>query len=212
MLSTRYQCIYVRVSKAASSSIQQAFRQPNSIMDYLKHILFERGEFDMKHHDLAHYSKTYPDYFQEYYKFSFVRNPWGRIFSQYRYHRYNLKSPEAQCSFEDWVKKCLEAYNSPEEYLFGRNRHIFIRHITNQLDWFIVEGKLTMDFIGRYESLNEDFDKICKSRSWNLRLPRINTTKAEDEDYIEHYTPELVDIVGQLHSKDLEEFGYRFES
>lgn len=210
MLSTRFRCIFVRISKVASTSIQAAFTTPRNPWEALKIRFLERGEFHVKHHDIQHYQKAYPDTFDSYFKFSFVRNPWDRMHSQYRYQRFNLNRETAQCSFDDWLKKCKDSLDDPNGFLFGRNRHNFLLHIGNQTDWLKIDGQLRVDFIGRYESLQEDFDRMCSQQKWQVRLPKLNETKSKRETYVSQYTNWSSELISQWCADDIREFGYSF--
>lgn len=210
MISTVYRCIFVRISKVASTSIQRAFMQKPTLLGAFKNRFIEKGEFDTIHHDLQHYQDSYPDNFDSYFKFTFVRNPWDRIYSQYNYLRYHLQHESSQCSFSDWLKKCSDAYEDPNGCLFGRNRHYFLRHIGNQLDWLIVNEEIAIDFIGRYESLARDFRDLCRDRKWKLDLPQVNGSKANKASYLDVYDDNGKNFVADLHSKDIEYFNYSF--
>ena len=173
--------------------------------------LFEKGEFHLQHHDLAHYKKTYPDRFDSYFKFSFVRNPWDRMYSQYWYQKHTVKADSAQGKFHDWLRKCEEAYNDPTGCVFGRNRHAFIRHITNQVDWLTIDDEIGVDFIGKYESLASDFDRMCVSRQWAIHLPHSNKSLGDKTHYSTFYDDDGRDFVARMHSADLLTFKYQFE-
>jgi hypothetical protein len=207
MISMRHKCIFVRISKTASSSVQNAFKCRQGPLD--------RGEFDIKHYTLGHYRDTHPLEFQTFYKFAFVRNPWDRIYSQYRFQHHIMveKVPQmfefAKCSFREWLLKCAESYNRPDQFLFGTHREIFEHHLTNQLDWVTLDGKIATDFLGRFENLDQDFAKVCSDLGVQLDLPRDNTSPPSN-GYRDAYDEETRDLVRQWHARDIEHFGYRF--
>ncbi len=201
MLFDRYKCIFVRISKVASTSVLNAFLAEKNTDD--------SGSFDWMHHDIKFYKKNYPDVFDEYFKFAFVRNPWDRIYSQYRYLRYTLKLEFAECSFEEFLAKCEYALESGET-LFGRNREIFMLHLTNQLDWISINGELSVDFIGRYENIHEDFLFAMKQIDADIVLPHDNKSKKDMHGYRSAYTVKMGELVEKWHKKDIEYFGYKF--
>lgn len=202
MLFNRYECIFVRISKVASTSVLNAFLAKKTEND--------TGSFDLIHHDISFYKENYPDVFDAYFKFAFVRNPWARIFSQYKYVKNTLKMEIAQHGFESYLLMCDEALNS-KAFLFGRNREIFERHMTNQLDWLTIDNKLQVDFIGRYENLEEDFSYVNKQLKNDLILPYDNKSSKKREDYRLAYNDEMIELVGKWHSKDIEYFKYDFK-
>ena len=167
------------------------------------------GEYSYKHYDAAYYYYKYPKRFQEYFKFAFVRNPWGRIYSQYNFLRNVRKSPCAQRGFDEWLNFCSKAMDSGNQFLFGRNRHIFMRHLTNQLDWCIVDGRMSVDYIGRVENIKGDFEYVCEKLDIKTELPHINKSR-QAKHYTQMYNNRTREIVRRWHEKDIEYFGYKY--
>ncbi len=85
-----------------------------------------------------------PEKWDSYYKFCFIRNPYDKIISGWNYvNREHITFPKyLQQPFQ---KNCWDFW------------HVFmpqVRHIINE------KGKIGVDFIGKYENLEEDFQKI----------------------------------------------------
>ena len=72
-----------------------------------------------------------------------------------------------------------------------------------------LDGKVRLDFIGRFERLEEDFKKLCGKIGLNVSLPHLN--QSQHRDYRSYYTPELRDRVGEFFKRDVELFGYTFD-
>ena len=74
------------------------------------------------------------------------------------------------------------------------------------------KGNVLIDFIGRYENLQNDFNLICvKLNIQHLKLPMINKSrKREHKNYREYYDDQSKAIVTELYKKDLEYFNYNF--
>ena len=103
---------------------------------------------------------------QEYFKFAIVRNPYDRFVSACAFlHRDNPLYPG-------------------NELIFGRHamreeqfrRHMLLRP---QVEMLLDEsGRLAMDFIGRYETLDESFAQACRMAGLpDLALSRINASE-----------------------------------
>lgn len=202
MLSTRYKCICVRISKAASTSMLKAFKAK-------KRRILDGSFFSKKHYTIGYYRDTYPRQFNKYFKFAFVRNPWDRIYSQYRYQRYNKEFEIADCSFQEWLYKCEEALNTPDQFLFGRNRELFVHHLTDQLNWIALDGEIAVDFIGRFERLKADFEYVCERLNSKIVLQHHNVSKYHD-DCKTAYDDSMIELVARWHSQDIEYFKYKF--
>lgn len=158
----------------------------------------------------------------QYYSFGFVRNPWSRLVSWYSMmmemtpHKRNnpTKTNELwnyvkqnSSSFKEFVENCTkEVTDVRDGYEYRKS---FTR---NQYDYFTDrEGKIAVDFIGRFERLQEDFEKVLT----DLKLPRyvlpvINASKKKD--YRSYYDEKTIKIVGNRFEKDIKYFGYTFDN
>ena len=71
-------------------------------------------------------------------------------------------------------------------------------------------GKIIVDFIGRFENIDSDFSRLCKE----LNIPYEKLGKANASKHLHYsyyYTTELIELVGELYFSDCKTFGYRFE-
>ncbi len=131
-----------------------------------------------------------------YFKFCFVRNPWSRAVSLYHFHRKNPDKARwalAQESFDDWVRG---GGTGTAQSLMSD----FIRD---------PDGRVLVDFVGRYENLTADFHVVCE----RLKLPRAvlpHLNQSTTGDYRQLYTNETRDIVALWCARDIAEFGYEF--
>jgi hypothetical protein len=83
------------------------------------------------------------------------------------------------------------------------------RKLQNQLDWITINGEIEVDFIGRHEYLQEDFNVVCDYLSFEpITLPVYN--KTDHEHYSTYYNEDTKAIVAELFAKDIEYFGYKF--
>jgi len=80
----------------------------------------------------------------------------------------------------------------------------------NQLDYITNrDGNIGVDFIGRFESLQDDYNKMMKAIGLPERtLKHIN--KYERDDYRKYYTDEDIEKVFQLYKRDIEYFKFTF--
>jgi hypothetical protein len=139
--------------------------------------------------------------FYAYYKFGFVRNPWDRVVSLY--FRPQRESLRERMSFEDFVMSIK--YSSATCYHPVPHR--------NQLDWFVnPDGEVLVDFIGRFERIEEDWSKIAAQLGLQgLRLPHKNQKLGSRKHYSEMYTrPEMIEAVREVFRVDIEAFNYEF--
>ena len=116
--------------------------------------------------------------------FGFVRNPWDRLVSWV--HRMGLGV--------DW--------DQPDRFdQLG---------LEPQVDYLLDEdGKLMVDFVGRFENLAEDFNTICgKIGIATPPLPHLNTS--EHRHYRDYYDETAKQFIAKQYAEDIERFGYSF--
>jgi hypothetical protein len=179
MISHQYKCIFVHISKTAGRSISQAL----SLCDVSE---------THTHKNLAEIKTYVPDIvFSTYFKWAVVRNPWERLLSFYQWHKeHNLLAPNL--TFSEWLPEYLNDFKS--------------RIV--QMSWLEVGGCIQVDYIARFERLQNDFGYISNKIGYIGPLPHIN--KSQHSHYTESYTPDLVDLVRTKCWRDIETFGYHF--
>jgi hypothetical protein len=72
-------------------------------------------------------------------------------------------------------------------------------------DW---KGKVTVDFVGRFESLDKDVRRLSEHLTKEIKLNHLN--KTSKVDYTEVYTDEMIEKVKNIYKKDLRIFNYSF--
>jgi len=144
-----------------------------------------------------------PDQYLDYFKFAFVRNPFDRLVSCWRYTCFERS--RKNLSFLEFLKIAIDD-NIP--YDRQRPWRCFIRHhaipMTHPFNCLYLA-----DFVGKFETLQEDFNIICaKIGIPQQQLPHKN--KSKHNHYTEYYDDETKQIVAKKYAKDIEMFGYKF--
>ncbi len=135
------------------------------------------------------------DIFNSYYKFAFVRNPWDWQVSLYFYMRKTKRHFQ-----HDLIKNM-----SFEEYIFWRVNHDLVSQSAQIGDG---QGKILVDFIGRFENMKTDFENICVSLSIDARLPHKN--RSRHAPYQEYYNARTSQMVKEAFAEDIARFNYEF--
>jgi hypothetical protein len=79
--------------------------------------------------------------------------------------------------------------------------HVFMPQVRNIIN---EKGKIEMQYIGKFENLEEDFCKILK----NIGIKNIihesgkKMNVREHAPYVEYYTPEILNYVNELFKED----------
>lgn len=161
------------------------------------------------------------------YVFTFVRNPYDRLVSRYTHLKsyfIERKDKPKGLNIGPSIRETLEKYFNYYNINFCEDNFDFLRfvkytqkntdgHWGPQLDKFTnqVVDVNNIDFIGKIENFQEDFDNVCdKIGVPRQQLPHRNKSKNEHKHYTEYYNDETRQIVAKIYAKDIEYFGYKF--
>jgi chondroitin 4-sulfotransferase 11 len=180
--------VFIHINKTAGTSIGNAIGLP------------------IKHHQTARevIARIGRDKWDKAYKFTLVRNPWDKVVSHYEYRRKRNKTALAsnEIPFREWVRK---TYGQDKDPFYYNNPKAF----QPQVEWLKDDdGKITIDFIGKFESINEDFRQIRNAIGIDAELPHLNASKRSG--YRHYYDDESREIVSKWFQEDIELFGYHF--
>lgn len=215
LLCHRYRFLFVHVAKTGGSSIRRALRPYRRGHPYAALQFFNRRFSRLTHHRLGCQFPRHArivaaeemlphDFFEQLYKFGFVRNPWDLQVSSY--HHLRRERPEllrGRKDFEVFLRWKLDA-----QRLYQYHLDTSIEIQANYLKGG--SGELAVNFVGRYERLQEDFDTVCETVGIRpFRLP--HRRRATDRTaYREYYTAETRALVARHFAEDIERFGYEF--
>lgn len=209
MISHRHRCIFVHIPKTGGTSIESVIWPIRTEAD------LHGGYISASHHrnkyqsgGLQHLCAKYirqevgAKIFEDYFKFSIVRNPWDRIVSQYAYTR---EQPYCQVYFRVPPDVSFPAYLDA----ISKSDHVHVMPQTAFL--YDDNGEPLVDFIGRYEDMPAAFRFISeKIGIEQVELPRLNTS-ARNVDFRTYYTPETRERVAALYADEIARFGYCFD-
>ncbi|WP_435577587.1 sulfotransferase family 2 domain-containing protein [Gilvibacter sp.] len=231
MLIPEHKCLFIHIPKTAGQSVEDYFLKEmgrDRTDDNSKYLLGinpkEQGPKRLAHLTASEYvdlnhvdSKTFEDYF----KFCFVRNPWERLVSLYRFRGFSTV-----CSFAVFVDHYLEHYISHENWFFKPQTEFIFDANDNPL----------CDFIGRMENLQKDFDIVlerlsmpqgvlphtnksvekwasAKTLKLYLKHPSLifhNGSIPKTVDYRDHYSAKTLAQVHRLYERDIRLLNYQF--
>tara|TARA_B100001063_G_scaffold156810_1_gene146250 strand:+ start:1571 stop:2221 length:651 start_codon:yes stop_codon:yes gene_type:complete len=143
--------------------------------------------------------------FNQYFKFTIVRHPEDRIKSAFGY----LKSGGKADIDIYWRNKYLNQYPDLNSFIEmgGLDRYgKIIEHFIPQIN-FIEDafGNTMVDFIGKYERLNEDMNIVFKKINIDTKLEYVNVNKSSDSIILSDASRA---IIREYYKRDFEKLGY----
>ncbi len=217
MISHKHKCIFIHIVKTGGTSVEQLL---------IKNQLWHKPQ---KHWTASRAKKGYSEWWDAYYKFSIVRNPYDRLYSAYKFFMY-------PCSFKIFIKyrplpPCT-ARRKPQlggsillknKYSEESCRAYCTRYACGDDPIFkpcidsitSPEGCVLIDRILRFENLNAEWFDLANDIDLPTKLPHVipfgNGTRNKRSNYIKHYDDETREAVAKDFAKDIEYFGYKFE-
>lgn len=211
-----YGAVYVDIAKVASSSLKVTFAAILGLDLDRAGGNPHKVEFPRPFESSGTGERLYPGL----YAFSFVRNPWDRLVSCYRdkivgevkdftgfsdagiahcLARFDVFS--TNMSFEAFVYAVASVPDAHADEHF-RSQHIYLTNV-----W----GDLAVDFVGRYENLETDFQYVAERIGFpsTISLPRVQANP-QSVNYADYYTATTRDVVATRFAKDIDLFAYQF--
>ena len=206
LLSYDHRFIFIHNYRVAGTSIRK------SLEKYVKRPLLRRIFKEMGvGNNLSHHKwKTFPahikasdlrkrlpaEIYDSFYKFAFVRNPWDWQVSLYHYmcqnknhHQHEIVKKLSFCEYVDWRVNYDIKYQ--KDFIFDDN------------------GIQLVDYVGKIESLQADFNNICD----RIKVPKTILSirnQSIHQHYKKYYSEDSKHKIETAFKEDIELFGYSF--
>ena len=134
--------------------------------------------------------------YSDYFSFAFVRNPWDWQVSLYKY---SLKKED------HFQHDFIQSLGSFDAYIEWRCNN----EVELQKNFILADsGESLVDFIGRFENLEDDFSKICSQLNISAKLPRLKVSNTVP--YQNYYSEFSKKLVAETYAEDIDRFRYEF--
>lgn len=207
MISTKYNFIFQHIPKCAGQSMLKFFinlHRQEKCIDQLSlelHTPFEKVK------------RQQPIKYRNFFKFTFIRNPWDRVVSLYEYRRQEaLKGvwhpswPSIEelvhDSFSDNIIKSVQS-NSPE--------CLYLEPAYTDNYWLPRNILREVNFVGKFESIEKDFDYIKYVLQIDSTYTLSHSNETKRKHYSEYYNDDTRKIIADKYATDIQLFGYKFE-
>ena len=202
MISHRDRLIFVHLRRTAGNSIEVALGgielldeagMPTTTWHNDLHRGPSAHKLDRRGHAIhataEEIRRLHPREFDAYFRFSIVRNPWSQMLSLYQ----RLFAADVALSgFRRWLRRFHGHRGTvPRASLCDRR------------------GELLVDFVGRYESLEQDFATAC-DRAGVPRRPLPRTNPSAGVDLAAAYDDASQRLVARIFAADIDRYGYSF--
>lgn len=217
LISYKYNFIFVHIAKTGGTSIRSALtplllKDPFRLIQYffnrVSDITNHKAGVKFPRHAkiIAAYEILPRDVFNKMFKFAFVRNPWDLQVSSY--HHVKKERPHLLKnikSFEEFLIFKLEE-SRPYHYILDASKE------PQWLSLIDLSGNCLVDFIGRFENLEQDFQKVLTHLGIKkkIALPHKRKSKTREKDYRKYYNERTYDLIEKHFKLDIENLGYTF--
>lgn len=216
LLSIKYNFLFVHIAKTGGTSVRAALAPlrwrdplyiPQFIASRLSHMTGHRiGSKFPRHARIIAAKEMLPwDLFDRLFKFAFVRNPWDlQVSSWHHLRRERPHLLQHISDFGDFIRWKLDP-ERPYQYHIDTSIELQTDYLKD------LDGTILVNFIGKYENLQEDFEEVC--RRIGIRTPRLpHKRQAKDrKDYRTYYNDDLAAQIAEYFKHDIETFGYDFD-
>jgi hypothetical protein len=177
--------MFYHMPKTAGSSITNILK-PYCVGGHVKEFHLTRSN---THTAVEHTWDKYDG--NKYFSFTFVRNPYDRVYSLYKFL---TRIKRINCTFEIFI---LKMDREPSQY-----------RLLNY------KGNIPLSFIGKFENIENDFNFIANKININESykdLPKLLKATPNKITYKDVYTDKLKSIIDEKHHDDFINFNYKKE-
>lgn len=229
-LNKRY--VFVHIHKCAGTSIEVALAKSLKHNDIVlgstksgeKYQEFFKRTIGLNKHSTALEARQFlgEGLYPKFFKFGFVRHPVDRLHSLYSYalklaHDAELTDDERrhQQASGQWPDRAPFRYKAIAAALESNSFSDFALHPLTWADagaqpqWQSLcnaQGELIVDFVGKVESIEQDFTHICEKLEVNVPL-EVRNSSTDKKSALE-LSPLALATVRERFARDFELFGY----
>jgi len=213
--------LFIHIPKNAGMTIRRSPMLNNRIMlagsnihkspEYSQAVLDKMNSLG-DHHGFEHarWRDVHPSIRDRNNAFAVIRNPWDRVVSRYFFAK-KVIEVEKKVSKEYADVSSFEAFLE-ERHKWGSEKYMWHRAVRG---WYPAfdhvsddSGRVRCDII-RFENLNDD---LCEYFNIAEMSKARNVTAINSGTYRDVYTPETIQVVADWYKKDIEHWGYDFDT
>jgi hypothetical protein len=215
LISHKHKFVTIDIPKTGTRSFRESLH-PLGLIDIVGEPFVEA---DFYQHDTAirskkQFSKNNWNW-NEYFKFTIVRNPWARYFSFFKYFKnYGEKYLRGDESI-NWGqpqinqgKLCVELFKDKDDQTVLKN--IILNNHAQDTYYCDINGEIIVDHIATFENLENEFVFLCNQAGIQTPSLQHGNKSSYNSKIHNAYNQELVDLVAQKEKSVIELKGYKY--
>lgn len=172
---------------------------PEALNTSAKYKYFNLLSKNPAHPSAALIRSAFPEEWATYYKFAFVRNPYDQLVSDYLWRKHSSGRNVSFCEY-------LQVLRNGDT-----NDPLLHRDGVSNVNMVTINGAQTVDFLGRFERLHEDFKEVGHRIGLEgLELRSHQKAGSARKSYLEYYGSQEKELADALVSCELDLFGYAY--
>ena len=188
----KYNCIFIHIPKNAGTSIN----------------LTLYGKKETRHLGMLKILRYFKrDEFENAFKFAIVRHPMDRLISSFHHLSKGGWETNHDNSF---LKKhgdvTQNGFGEFVKWLSAGDTATAPVTLVPQHEFICLGRHIMVDYLGKFETIDKDFENISKIIGCSDRLPKSNSTS--HTDYTAYFDDEITQLARKVYKKDFELFGY----
>jgi hypothetical protein len=194
--------VFIHIPKCAGTSVHRAL----TALHEQRSLSIDAKRYH-KHAKVSDVRRILGPAWDDVFKFSIVRNPWDLMVSSYHWWL-TLAGNFPSLAPHVFLIKELGSFDAFIRSEYG------LKMINEQsgrdlLDWIGNGNEVEVDFVGRYENLDDDWEKVCKALHVTpIALSREN--RVPRADYRSFYDEVSRKLIGERFARSIALFGYQF--
>lgn len=215
LISHKHKFITIDIPKTGSRSLRESLLPlgiidirglPDYKAEFYQHDFSIRAKKQFKKNDWS---------WNDYFKFTIVRNPWARYFSFFKYFKSYGEKYLSRDKSIDWKKPeinqgklCVELLKSKDDQTVLKN---IILNNNSQDSYYCDEsGKIIVDHIAEFENLQNEFVLLCDKVGIQAPTLQHSNKSANSLNMHDIYDQQLIDLVANKESNVIKLKGYDY--
>jgi hypothetical protein len=213
LISHKHKFITIDIPKTGSRSLRESLLplsvidihgEPNESSEFYQHdgAIRAKKQFAKKNWN-----------WNEYYKFTIVRNPWQRYFSFFKYFKsYGEKYMRRDESI-NWCepeinqgKLCVKLFKNKDDQTVLKN--IILNNNSQDAYYCNEKGAIMIDHIASFENLKDEFSFLCSQIGINTPTLRHGNKSVQSCNMHDIYNQQLIDLVAKKERETINLKGY----